>query len=372
VDAVPLIAWAGVAGATVAVAAIGGAMVVAGWPVPKIVANLLALVVAGASAADVAAGTSWSPGSVIGRLALGGIRFDAAGLVMIPAAAVLAIVGVAVVGGTSIEAARRRAGLVSELRFAVTRQDLRTVVLLQRRLAQDAARRRPWIRIPAGDRFPVLRRGLRGLARLPLVRVLRVLALSSVAVGAAVGAWRGTSPLLAVTGLALWAAALDVIEPLAQELDNPDRWAGYPVAPGDLLLRHLVAPFTLLVLVVMVPIAVVAVTAQPSNVLQTAAGTLLTACAAAVFGAAASVATSPFDLASVQAFMPETVGTQLIFRMAWPPVIAIIATLPVLAARSAADDDLSPFGASFSYLLPMCAMLAVVGVWLSRRKPGKV
>jgi hypothetical protein len=372
VDGLPLIAWGGVAGATAAVASVGAAMVVTGWPVPKVGATVLALAVVGASAADVAAGASWSPGSMVGRLALGGVRFDALGLVAIPVAGVLAGIGVAVIGGTSIEAARRRAGLVSELRLAVTRQDLRTVVLLQRRLAQDAARRRPWIRVPPGDRFPVLRRGFRGLARLPLVRVLRVLALCSIATGAAVGAWRGTTPLLAVTGVALWAAALDVIEPLAQELDHPDRWAGYPVVPGDLLLRHLVAPLATLVVVAMVPIAVAAAVSEPSTVLQTAAGTLLPACAAAVFGAAASVATSPLDFGSMQAFMPETVGTQLMFRIAWPPAIAIIATLPVLAAHAAADDGLSPFGASISYLLPLCVMLGVVGIWLSRRKPATV
>ena len=372
VDGLPLIAWAGVAGATVAVAAIGLAMVVAGWPVPRVVANLVALLVVAGSAADVAAGTSWSPGSTVGRLALSGVRFDAIGLVVIPAAVALAAAGIAIIGGTSIEAARRRAGLVSELRLAVTRQDLRTVVLLQRRLAQDAARRRPWIRIPSGDRLPVLRRGLRGLARLPLVRLLRVLALCSIAVGAAVGVWRGTTPLIAVTGLALWAAALDVIEPLAQELDHPDRWAGYPVAPGDLLLRHLVAPFALLVAIAMIPIGVVALVVEPSTVLQTAAGTVLAACAAAVFGAAASVATSPFDVSSVQVLMPETVGTQLIFRMAWPPAITVIAALPLLAARSAAADELSPFGASISYLLPLSVMLGLVGVWLFARKPATV
>ena len=198
------------------------------------------------------------------------------------------------------EAARRRAGLVSELRLAVTRQDLRTVVLLQRRLAQDAARRRPWVPVPGGDRFPVFRRGLRGLARLPITRVLRVLALCSIAVAAAAGAWRGTTPLIIVTGIALWAAALDVIEPLAQELDHPDRWAGYPVAYGDLLLRHLVAPAMVLLVFAAVPIAVVAALTEPSTVLQTAAAVTIPACAAAAFGAAASVATSPFEMSSLQ------------------------------------------------------------------------
>lgn len=369
----PIVAWAAVAGAVVGVTALGAAMFVAGWPVPRRIANIVAAALVAGSVADIAAGTSWSPGSVIGRLAISGVHFDAIGLLALPVALVIPLAGVAVVGGTSIEAARRRAGLVSELRLAVTRQDLRTVVLLQRRLAQDAARRQPWVRVPRGDRHPVFRRGLHGLARLPLARVLRVLGLCSIAVVAAVGAWRGTTPLLVVSGIALWAAALDVIEPLAQEFDHPDRWAGYPVAYGDLLLRHLVAPAVVLLLAASVPVAVVAAIVQPSNVLQTAAAVLIPACAAAVFAAASSVATSPFDMSAMQTLIPpETLGAQLIFRMVWPPAVAVLATLPVLAARAAVRHHLPPFGAAMSYVLPVGTMLAIVGVWLSRRKPSRI
>jgi hypothetical protein len=372
IDTAPVIAWSTVSGGAVALAALGAAMLVAGWPIPKPVATVVAFLLVAGSAADVAAGTVWSPGSIAGRLALGGVQFDALGLSTIPVALLLAAIGFTVVGGTSIEAARRRAGLVSELRLAVTRQDLRTVVLLQRRLAQDAARRQPWMRVPAGTRVPVFRRGLRGLARLPLVRVLRVLAFCSIAVGAGVGVWRGTSALIVVTGVALWAAALDVIEPLAQELDHPDRWAGYPVGYGDLLVRHLVAPFCVLVLAVLVPVAALAVAGDASVVLQTASGVFAVACAAAVLGAGASVATSPFDMASVQTLMPETVGTQLIFRVVWPPAIVVIGSLPVLAARAAVRDNASPFGAAVSFVLPLALMLMIVGTWLAQRKPGKV
>ena len=122
-----------------------------------------------------------------------------------------------------------------------------------------------------------------------------------------------------------------------------------------------------------VPIAVVAALTEPSTVLQTAAAVTIPACAAAAFGAAASVATSPFEMSSLQTLIPpETVGAQLIFRMIWPPAVTVLATLPVLAARSAVHDHLPPFGAAMSYLLPISTMLAVVGVWLNRRKPSRV
>ena len=368
----PLVVWAAVGGATVALAATGAAMIVAGWPVAKPVVQLVCLALVAGSVADLAGGTAWSPGSIVGRLATGGVHFDALGLVTAPVALALVLGGIAVVGGTSIEAARRRAGLVSQLRLAVTRQDLRTVVLLQRRLAQDAARGRPWFRVPFGRRLPVFRRDLRSLARLPVVRVARVFVLCSIAVGAAAAAWRGTTPLILVSGIALWTAALDVIEPLAQELDHPDRWGSYPVIPGDLLTRHLVAPGIALGIVTCVPVVVLAVLTDPGPVAQTAAALIIPTCAAAVIGAAASVATAPFDPTSVQTLMPETIGTQLIFRIAWPPAIVVIASLPVLNARNAAAKHVAAFAAATQFLLPICLMLGVVSMWLVRRKPARL
>ncbi|MEZ5269377.1 MAG: hypothetical protein R2789_12745 [Microthrixaceae bacterium] len=53
------------------------------------------------------------------------------GLAWVAVAIVLVVVGTLTVGGLSIEAARRRTQLVGQLRFAVTQQDLRSVVLLR-------------------------------------------------------------------------------------------------------------------------------------------------------------------------------------------------------------------------------------------------
>jgi hypothetical protein len=368
-DHPPIVAWGAVAGAVLAAAATGCAMIVAGLPVPRPVVHALCLALVGGSAADLAFDHAWSPGSLVGRLATSGLTFDALGLLAIPAAAALVAGGIAVVGGTSIEASRRRAGLVSQLRLAVTRQDLRTVVLLQRRLAQDMPRRRPWFKVPSGPTFPVFRRDLRSLARLPTVRVVRVLALTSLAVAAGVAVWRGTTQLVLVMGLALWAAALDVIEPLAQEIDHPDRWAGYPVTPGDLLTRHLVAPGIALAVLTCIPVGVLAAVLEPGPVLQTGGALLVPACAAAVLGAAASVAAAPFDPLASQSLMPETVGTQLVFRLAIPPGIAIIACLPILSAKDAATNGVSEFVAATQFLLPIGVLLGLTTIWLSRRKP---
>ena len=80
-------------------------------------------------------------------------------------------------------------------------------------------------------RWPAWRRGWQGIVRFPPLRVLRLAVLEVAAGAAAFGTWRGTTPLVVAAGLALYAAALDVVEPLAQELDHPDQRDGYPVRP---------------------------------------------------------------------------------------------------------------------------------------------
>lgn len=362
-----MVTFAAATGALVAITSTGLAMVVSGRRPPALVVHVGCLLLLGASVADLVAGTAWSPGSIAGRLALGGGRFDAVGLATVPAAALAALAGRRAIGGMSIEAARRRAGLVSELRMAVTRQDLRTVVLLQRRLAQDRARSRPWVRVPGGTSAPVLRRGLRSLARLPALRLARPLVLCGVASAAAVAAWRGTTPLIVVAGLALWAAALDLIEPLAQEVDHPDRWASYPVDRGQLLTHHLVAPGLGLLLITLVPVSLMGLLGGATAL--AAAVVVPLAVAAAVVGAACSTATAPFNFSSPVAFVPEAMGTQLIFRVAWPPAIAVVACLPLLAGRSQLGAA-AIASAELATVLPITFVIAMANIWLARRRPA--
>src|SRR3982751_2818817 len=108
-------------------------------------------------------------------------------------------------------------------------QDLRTVVLLRRQLAQERLRSRPWIRVRVRDaaRLPVFRRDWHGLLRFPAVRLVRMAILGAVA---------GTPPLIVVAALALFVAALDAIEPLSQEADRPGLWAAMPERDGKLLV----------------------------------------------------------------------------------------------------------------------------------------
>jgi hypothetical protein len=70
--------------------------------------------------------------------------------------------------------------------------------------------------------------------------------------------------------------------------------------------------------------------------------------------------------------MPETIGTQLIFRIAWPPAVVVIACLPLLNARNAEAKHVAEFAAATQYLLPICVMLGLVSMWLVRRKPSRL
>ena len=71
---------------------------------------------------------------------------------------------------TSLDALARRSSLVAQLRFAVTMQDLRTVILLRRQLNQEQTRGSPWVKVPAVDHAsdPAARHRQRG----PLPRSL--------------------------------------------------------------------------------------------------------------------------------------------------------------------------------------------------------
>jgi hypothetical protein len=58
---------------------------------------------------------------------------DAVGVLVV---IILTAVSLLVVGRFSLEALARRSALVSQMKFAVTLQDVRTVVLLRRQLSQ--------------------------------------------------------------------------------------------------------------------------------------------------------------------------------------------------------------------------------------------
>lgn len=359
-------AWAGwvaagaAAGAVTGLAAVGAALVVSGlragrWATPAATA-LVAW-----SAVDVWRRAGSSPATSLGRLALrpAGVRGEPR---LGPACALaLAGAGVALVGRTAIVAAQRRSALLSQLRFAATLQDVRTVVLLRRLLAQEASRARPWLRLGRRpSRHPVWRRDAQGVLRWPAVRVVRALVLGALAGGALVLAWRGTVVLVAAAGLALFLGGLDAVEGLAQEVDRPVRRDTLPVARRWLTGQHMVVP-----LVVMVAVAgagvLAAVGAGGAAAAPVGGATVLPAALGAVCAAVLSVASEPYDpLAAGALDEPELVAsTRLLVRVGAAPALATAGVLPVLAARSTGAAGATAAAAALTALLAAAAVASV-------------
>ena len=358
------IAWVASGGAAAGAAvllAFGAAVIVSGLRASRWVAGGLALAVMGWSASDLATRSVSAPGSLLGALALWPLTVRPLALAGVALALVVPLAGLAVVGGTSLEAMQRRASLVGQLRFAVTLQDLRTVIVLRRQLAQEAPRGRPWIRLPraipgawlwpqasaatglAGPgrarvrHLPVWRRGWHGVLRWPALRWARLAVLGALAGAALAGVWRGTTPLVMVAGVALFVAGLDAVEPLAQEVDHPDRGTALPVPSGRLHLRQLGAGAVVMLAVAGVGIGVAAaLTGADRGALVTASVAAVAGALAATGGAAVSVVKGPPPPAATQSLVPpEIAGARAMFRLIWPPAIAVLGVLPVLAGRAA-------------------------------------
>jgi hypothetical protein len=332
------VAAGGVTGVITGLAFTGSALVASGVRVGRRVAGLIGAGVLGWSVADLLGRTATSPATFLGRLAMApvhGVGTPIFGFVIIG----LPLAGLALVGGTSLEAALRQAGLSAQLRFAVTMQDVRTVILLRRQLSAEGPRRRPWVRVwgPAG-RGPVWRRDWQGVLRWPAARILRIVLLGGAAGVAATAAWEGTPVLVALAGLALLVAALDAIEGLAQEADHPTLSSMLPVGRGWLVLRHLAVPVTVMVGVCVVGVAVSGALGPGGlpGVIGIGLIAALPAAVAAVVGAAVSVSVGPaINPLEIGPLANAVAGA----KAAGPPLLAVLGVVPLAAARIAVNHD---------------------------------
>jgi hypothetical protein len=370
-----LLAWAAggaAAGVLIAALVVGSALVASGLAMRPRWATALGFAVAGWATADVVLSVRSAPTTMIGIVALWPVKFAPLGVVAPVVPALVAALGVAVVGGLSIEAAERRASLASQIRFALTLQDLRTVVLLRRQLTQEHPRSRPWVRTPAlhRGRAVVWRRDLRGLARWPLGRLLRVLVLGVAAGLALVGVWAGTTPLIIVAALALYLAGFDALEPLAQEIDHPDRPGSVPAELGVLRLLHIPVSFATITAVVLVGWGAALAVAGTEMALRVGAALLLPAALLATAGAAVSIVMGPPGADNLM-LPAEAAGAKMVMRVLWAPLLVLLGLTPVLVARSAEHKGLAPGPAALSAsVLPiMVGGLAVT--WLRFREQVK-
>src|SRR5258706_6509720 len=243
------VAWAASSalfGITTAMLWAGTALIAHAVRLPLWMATTIGLGVLGWQSAALA----WhlpGPANTAGSLAMWGWRQHTIDLAA-PLVAVIALVaGVGLLQSTSLDALARRSSLVAQLRFAVTMQDLRTVILLRRQLNQEETRGAPWVSVPRWVKPPIPRRGLASVSRFPATRLVRMTAFAAMAGVFQAMVVRGTTPALVGTALMLFLLGLEVMEPLSQEVDQPDRTDSLPIDRGELLVRHLIAPAVSLV-----------------------------------------------------------------------------------------------------------------------------
>lgn len=312
------------------------------------------------------------PFDFVGSLSLGWSRVHIVDFVGIAVVLLISILSIMLVGRFSLEALARRSALVSQLKFAVTLQDVRTVVLLRRQLSQEHMRVKPWVKVPRVlRRDVVVGRGIRSMMHFPLRRVIRMKLLNMTAAFALVLTWRGTTPLVVVAGLALFVLGLDVVEPLSQEVDQPDRTDALPLERGYLMAKHLVVPA--LASLVFLPAGVlVAYIMEPTASTVGYAFLLgIVALLGGVAGAAINaVKGAPDPLGGANeslALPPEVSGMGTVIRSAWPPAVSVIACLPVLALRHGVENQLDILGNTLRAVGGVVILLVLVSGWVRQR-----
>ncbi|MET1040881.1 MAG: hypothetical protein ABWZ90_07575 [Acidimicrobiales bacterium] len=356
--------------------AYGAALIAGGRRLSIGVANLVGVALLAWAVADAVDAQHidihYSPAGLVGTIPFWPLEFEPLALIPAVLAIVLVLLGVTGLGGLSLEAAERRTRLVGQLKFAATLQDLRTVMVLRRQLAMELPRTKPWIRERGSGRLPVWHRGIRGVLRWPAARVVRLVGFGVVAGICLRGVANGTIPLVIVAGLALYLAALDGVESMAQEADHPGRNEAIPRPIGDLLVRHLGVGALVMTLVALVG-AGVGVAMEPSlGALAVAAIAVPAAALAASGGAALSVLQGIQEpSATWDLIPPEVAGMRSAFRIAGPPVLAVIGCLPVALARSALENDGDPFGAATTGAIIAVIFTALAAGWIHQREQIK-
>ncbi len=270
----------------------------------------------------------------------------------------------------SVDQMARRSALVSQLRFAATMQDLRTVVLLRRQLSMEVPRTRPYVRLKL-RRIPIVSRGLRSFARFPAKRLFRMAVLAIVAGGAQVAVYRGTTPALILATFAGFLLGLDCIEPFSQELDHPNLTDGLPLEPGWLFQRLLIAP-----MIVMVAFSLIG--AATAWAIQRTTGALVVGLIIGPAGALATLmgavsnaiggAPDPTTQGNEAFFLPpEVAGVKFAAKALWPLILSFLGVIPILAVRTGARHGDSAIAFAVRGAVGALAIAAMYMWWIGKR-----
>ena len=349
------IGFSALAGLLVSVGSVAIASVASSWRVPKSTATGIAAALLAWSIADVSLGTLTSPFSVAGSSFLspmGEVRVHPAiGLAVLVVVMVVALALAWMrLGGTSMEMVERRTALVTQLRFAVSTQDLRTAMLLRRQLAAERSRPKPWITVKGGKTpdTAVIVRGFRGLARWPGSRLARMVLGGLVAGVIGRAAWEGALPLVLLAGAVFFILSLDAIESLAQDADHPDLVLALPRHHGRLANRQTIVPGVIM--------AFVGILAGVSGTLS---GGLFGAHTIAASGGSAAVTLVAGMVAGIVAAVLGVAGAVLSVTLGPPSFMTMLQTPEIAFGRSAISPAIAILGSLLPLLLVRQSMNAV-------------
>lgn len=306
--------------AFLAVATVAVAGLTAGLGAPPRLVELSVPLVGAVATMEAVSRTELLPTTWLGDVVLAPID-DVSYLGLVPIVAIPALVAVAwrVAPGVPLELIELRSRLVTELRFAIVTADVRAAVLLRRRLLQDRPRRTPWFPLPRLVPGAITRRSLHAALRWSWIRLAQLLVLAVVAGLAVAGHTAGTTPLIAVAALAMWAIGVDVCESLAADVEHEDQWSSSYLTLGGSRARHLLIAvvFALPPAFVMASVAS-AGSPQPLPV-DPWLGLAVPAGMTAVVGGAITTMSSPRTMVAA---VPEAAGSELLFRLASPVAVA--------------------------------------------------
>ncbi|MBI5089039.1 MAG: hypothetical protein HZB15_09335 [Actinobacteria bacterium] len=365
-------------GANAALLWVGGALLAHTLRVPLVLSTSLAALGVAWQGAAIATDIP-GPADLDGSLGLWGWRQHPIDLLAIGVSLALTVAGVILVARTSLEALARRANLVAQLRFAVTMQDLRTVILLRRQLSYEHTRRRPWFRVPAREHAdPVWRRGWHSLVRFPTGRLVRMVALAAGAGACQVAAFHGTTPAILGSMVLLFVLGLESMEPLSQEIDQPDRTDSFPIERGDLLFRHLRAPAAALLPFALIGAAsaviadaVVTDGERIGSSIAVAAILMLPTILAGAAGAAVSIvrdAPDPMSSTNQQSFMPpEMAGFTTVLRTLVPLIVVVAGGASVLVVRESVERGDAALPSAIRSAVGVTLLVAATAVWVRHR-----
>jgi hypothetical protein len=355
-------------GALVPVCVLGAALLASGRRLPRPAAAAVGTALVAWSAVDLVLGFTTSPATMLGELATlplqGGARIVLAGAGVALAMAAVGV-GVLGIGGLLLEAARRRAALTAELRFSVSVRDLRSVVLLRRQLAAERPRRRPWLRVRSAGAHPIWRRGWQSFLRWPPIRVARAVVIAAAAGAVAVAAWKASVVLAVVPGALLFVAALDLVEPLAQEADHPTRLELLPLDAAKISRRHLAAPSVAMAALVLLAGVAAAVVAGSAIGIELGLLLALPTGFVLVCSAAFSATNDPYAYLT---------APQIGYVVQAAPVFVAVAALaaPILAARATWLHGSAALVGAIPVEFFAVAVGAVASFFLGERMAGRL